>query len=102
MSRPVRLGEHAAAEFAEAAQWYEEQSPGVGGKFLEAIEHALRRIEARPEVGSLLSRATRRTARRMLVGSFPYQVIYHLRDNEIVVVAIAHLKRRPGYWERRS
>ena len=36
----------------------------------------------------------------MLVTGFPYQVVYILRPTEAVVVAIAHLKRRPGYWQR--
>lgn len=37
--------------------------------------------------------------RRLLVGRFPYQVVYRLRATEIVIVAVAHLKRRPGYWK---
>ncbi|WP_407936397.1 hypothetical protein [Limnochorda pilosa] len=40
--------------------------------------------------------------RRVLVRGFPYQVVYHLRPDEIVIVAVAHLKRRPGYWRNRT
>jgi hypothetical protein len=38
----------------------------------------------------------------LLATRFPYQVVYRVRPNETVVVALAHLKRRPGYWKRRA
>lgn len=102
MTRPVRLGEHAAAEFAEAVRWYEERTPGVGVKFLAAVQQALRRIETRPEAGSPVPRSQRSAARRVVLRRFPYQLIYYVRDSEIAVVAVAHTKRRPGYWKRRT
>jgi hypothetical protein len=40
--------------------------------------------------------------RRLLMTRFPYQVVYRVRPSEIVVVALAHLKRRPGYWKHRE
>jgi hypothetical protein len=40
--------------------------------------------------------------RRALVARFPYQVVYRIRPGEIVIVAVAHLKRRPGYWKNRA
>jgi plasmid stabilization system protein ParE len=58
------------------------------------------RIETNPEIGTALSADSR--TRRALVAGFPYQVVYRLRPAEIVIVAIAHLKRRPGYWKNRS
>jgi plasmid stabilization system protein ParE len=43
-----------------------------------------------------------RGARRVLVGSYPYAIIYReISDEEIEIVAVAHLKRRPGYWAQR-
>jgi plasmid stabilization system protein ParE len=57
-------------------------------------------IEARPEMGTPFSSDT--LTRRVLVPRFPYQVVYRLMSTEIVIVAVAHLKRRPGYWRRRS
>lgn len=40
--------------------------------------------------------------RRVLVPGFPYQVLYRMRLDEIVIVAVAHLKRRPAYWRGRT
>jgi hypothetical protein len=40
--------------------------------------------------------------RRILLLGFPYQIVYRLRPAEIVIVAVAHLKRRPGYWKNRA
>jgi len=39
--------------------------------------------------------------RRILLRRFPYQIVYRLKPDGIVVVAVAHLKRRPGYWKSR-
>jgi plasmid stabilization system protein ParE len=53
------------------------------------------RIEAHPEIGAPVSRDHR--TRRLLVPRFPYEVVYRLLPSEIIILAIAHLKRRPGY-----
>ncbi len=57
------------------------------------------RVVLNPEVGTPLS-ADRKT-RRLLLPRFPYQIVYRIRPGEIVVVAIAHSRRRPGYWKSR-
>ena len=93
----VRLGGPASEELSEAVRW-ERQSGGLGAAFLEAVQRAISRIETHPGIGTRL--ADQRDTRRMLVTGFPYQVVYILRPTEAVVVAIAHLKRRPGYWPR--
>jgi plasmid stabilization system protein ParE len=101
VTRALRLEEHASGNLTEAIRWHEERNPGVGTKFLAAVEHTLDRIAARPEAGSRLPRAKRDTARRALVRRFPYQIVYYIREAEIVVVAVAHTNRRPDYWKRR-
>ena len=100
MKRTVRTGEPASEELIDAVRWYEARRPGLGGEFLDAVAEMLTLIEARPEIGSP-SRHDPRT-RRVLVPSFPYQVAYRLTATEIVIVAVAHLKRRPGYWKTRG
>ena len=96
----VRLGGPASEELSEAVRWYERQSGGLGVAFLEAVQRVISRIETHPEIGTRL--ADQRHTRRVLVTGFPYQVVYVVRPTEAVVVAIAHLKRRPGYWQRPS
>ena len=99
MTRILRNLRAAREEFAAAVRWYEEQRPGLGGEFFDAVVHATSLIQAQPEIGA--SSPDHRT-RRVLVQRFPYQVVYRVSADEIVIVAIAHLKRQPGYWKRRA
>ena len=99
MTRTVRNLKEAREEFGAAVRWYEEQHPGLGGEFFDAVVHATSLIQDQPEIGTL---SRDRRTRRVLVQRFPYQVVYRLSADEIVIVAIAHLKRRPGYWRKRN
>ena len=99
MTRILRNLKEAREEFAAAVAWYEQQRPGLGGEFFDAVVHATDLIQAQPEIGTL-SRDHR--TRRVLLQRFPYQVVYSLSENEIVIIAIAHSKRRPGYWRKRK
>jgi plasmid stabilization system protein ParE len=81
-------------------RWYEAQWPGLGAQLFDAVAATIEGIETQPEIGAP-ARPDPQT-RRVLVERFPYQVVYRLEGNEIVVVAIVHLKRRPGYWQHRS
>ena len=96
----IRTSAPASDEFREAVRWYETQRPGLGGEFFDAVAATLSLIQANPEIGMTISHDGQ--TRRVLVARFPYQVVYRLRPTEIVVVAIAHLKQRPGYWTSRS
>lgn len=98
--RPVRGAPEADAEFAEAVRWYEVHRPGLGSEFLTEVREARKLIQTRPDIGSAL-RGTRRGERGLMVKRFPYQVIYYVRAHDIVIVALAHTKRRPGYWKTR-
>ena len=100
MRDPLRISEPASDEFREAVRWYEARRRGLGGEFFDAIVATMSVIESRPEIGTAAFHDP--AMRRMLVSRFPYQVVYRLAPREIVVVAIAHLKRRPGYWKHRT
>lgn len=81
-------------------RWYETQRAGLGAECYEAVLATMSLLEAHEEAGAPVAGDPR--TRRLLVGRFPYQVVYRLRDTEIVIVAFAHLKRRPGYWRKRA
>lgn len=98
MSRSVRTLSAAREEFAAAVRWYEEQRPGLGADFFDSVTEATSRIETQPHIGTF-DPETR--TRRVLVRRFPYQVVYYLSDDGIAIVAVAHSKRRPGYWKDR-
>ena len=99
MRRPVRISEPASEELTHAVRWYETSRPGLGGEFFDAVTGLLTVIGTSPEIGPL-SRSDPQT-RRVLVRRFPYQIVYRVSPTETVVVAVAHLKRRPGYWKSR-
>jgi plasmid stabilization system protein ParE len=84
---------------AAAVQWFEEQRAGLGAEFFAEVTATIDRLESFPEGGSPIS--ADRLTRRLLVARFPYQVVYRLTPDEIVVLAVAHLKRRPNYWKDR-
>lgn len=100
MTRELRSIQPASEEFTEAVHWYEERRSGLGAEFFDAVSATMALIAERPEIGTAIGAGG--STRRMLVGSFPYQVVYHLTRTEIVIVAVAHLKRRPNYWKGRQ
>ena len=95
----MRLEFHpeARAELAAAARAYREESPGLGPAFVEATRRAAARLVEYPYLGAVL----RGEFRRQLVRRFPYALIYRVEPDRIYIVAVMHLRRRPGYWRRR-
>jgi plasmid stabilization system protein ParE len=87
----------AEEEFIAAARFYERQAEGLGREFIAEVRHTVRCIVAHPESGARLSRGLR----RMLVDRFPYAVLYRAETEQILLVAVMHLHRRPGYWRHR-
>ncbi len=100
MTRTVRSSELASEELLEAVRWYETQRAGLGTEFYEVVLATLSLLESHDEAGAAVGGDPR--TRRLLVARFPYQVVYRLREADIVIVAFAHLKRRPGYWKQRA
>ena len=82
----------------ESFAYYEQQVTGLGHDFLAEILATLKRIKENPEAWHSFSNRTR----RCLVNRFPFGIIYQLRKDEILVVAVAHLHRKPAYWRNRS
>ncbi len=91
----------ASAEMAEAAAWYDERVSGLGERFLGETEGAFARIDETPLTGSpWRHRRLPDGVRRMFLRSFPYSAVYIL-EPRLVIVAVAHVRRRPGYWVKR-
>jgi plasmid stabilization system protein ParE len=98
LTLPVRISEQAEAEMAEAARWYETHRAGLGAEFLDAVDGAVTRIAETPQMRSMVPRISDVAIRRMPVRRFPYHVVYLQLPNRLQVLAIAHDRRRPGYW----
>jgi hypothetical protein len=98
----LRLLAQAEEEAEQAAHWYEDRKDGLGFDFLDALTRGLEKIEQNPQSYALTEtlQATREV-RQFLLGRFPFAIIYELRSDEVLVLAIAHVRRRPDYWKRR-
>ena len=87
----------AVLEFEEAVQFYKQRGRNLGRRFAGEIRTTIAKIVATPECWRILER----DVRRCLVRVFPYSVLYTIEADFILIVAIAHGKRRPGYWRHR-
>jgi plasmid stabilization system protein ParE len=87
----------AETELEEGVEYYNAQKSGLGFEFLDQVQSAVARIKQYPDAWQQLSRRTR----RCLIKQFPYGIIYQIRVNEILIVAIIHLHRKPDYWVNR-
>jgi plasmid stabilization system protein ParE len=89
----------AAAELYEAISFYNIQRQGLGLEFAKEVQDTIERIKQNPEAWTTIS--TSKQARRCLTNRFPYGIIYQIRDNTILIVAVMHLRRRPQTWQSR-
>lgn len=87
----------ARAEFLAAVEYYEECQSGLGRRFRDAVERELVHICEMP----FLFRVLHAPFRRCLVPMFPYAIIFTIDPASILVIAMAHAKRKPGYWHDR-
>jgi plasmid stabilization system protein ParE len=94
----VRYNRHALEEMIAAGYWYDEQRPGLGADFVNAVEATVQEIVKAPKAGIPSDDATR--VRR--VSRFPYSVVYLEQQDEILIFAVAHHSRKPGYWKDRK
>jgi plasmid stabilization system protein ParE len=90
----VRFVSAAETEFADAASFYEEAEPGLGEEFVLEVLSAVDQLRRLPMLGKSIAARVRSLA----IHRFPFKVIYKSEAAEVVIVAIAHQSRRPGYW----
>ncbi len=91
-----RLLPPAARELREAARYYEDRVPGLGFDFLQEVRAAIRRILMHPAAWFELDEGIRRCRTHR----FPFGVIYTIEREEVLVVSVMHLHRRPESWRR--
>ena len=95
---PAILADEARAELRAAAAYYEDKREGLGEEFVDEFLRAVRRIQDVPKGWAKVSEKSRRCQ----LDRFPYGVIYQVTEEEIVLLAIMHMSRKPGYWTRRE
>jgi hypothetical protein len=87
----------AMIETKESADWYAERSLVASADFKEESRHAEKLVTEQPETWSPYLRGTRCFPLRR----FPYRLVYIERGDRIIGIAVAHFRRRPGYWRKR-
>jgi plasmid stabilization system protein ParE len=102
----VRLELHpeARAELRSAALWYNERRVGLGDEFIAEVSAALDRIGDAPEsyAAWLATRAAGPLIRKAAIQRFPYVIAFEQHDLHLLILAVAHTKRRPLYWLTRA
>ena len=94
---PIVFLPEAEQEMLEAAQYYQSQSPGLGSNFLSEVERAVNSIATSPDTWRILEG----DLRRRLIRTFPFGILFRVDPEEIVIIAVAHLRKEPGYWKER-
>lgn len=89
-------------ELERAITKYENELEGLGGELLAEVEDVLSANQDHALPGTTVGRDGRDTLRKLLLERFPYAVIVDVRPETTLVLAVAHLRRRPGYWRART
>jgi hypothetical protein len=84
-------------EFREAAKYYEKQATGLGLVFITEVHKAAELLGEQPELGVLIEQCLRKFSLKR----FPYDLIYVIDEWNLLIVAVAHHKRRPYFWALR-
>ena len=93
----ARFLKPAGAEVDEAIAYFDEQRESLGARFEEDLLNTVRLVTDHPFAGKLLTDSVRKFRFRR----FRYNLIYVVDGDEILIVAVAHHSRRPGYWRGR-
>ncbi len=88
----------ASEEIVETTAYYEGEVPGLGVSFIAEVERISEALRDQPRIGQSVGEELR----RILLARFPYSLIYSIEPERIWVIAVAHHRRRPGYWQERT
>lgn len=88
----------ALEEYEAAARYYAAQQPDLGLRFIAAVENAIARVCEAPERWRVFNGGE---VRRHLTRVFPYGILYTVEADHVLIVAVAHCSREPGYWRQR-
>jgi len=88
----------AEQEMSEAAAFYEAKTSGLGRNFLDDVQQAIDRLRTHPQSGVEVADRLRST----LLHRFPFSLIYAVEPDGLLIISLAHHRRRPGYWRSRT
>lgn len=91
------IHEDADRELNDAADYYDSESPGLGMLFLDLVDAGYQRILEKPHSATEVDSGIR----RLVLAKFPFNLIYEIDGDVILILAVAHQRRRPHYWRER-
>jgi toxin ParE1/3/4 len=94
----VRVLDLASQEAKRTRDWYAARSEKAAERFLEELDAAVNRVRSNPQMWPRIGKLARRCRFR----GFPFDLVYLVHSDEIVVIAVAHHRRKPGYWSTRQ
>jgi toxin ParE1/3/4 len=97
--KPIGFHRDAEEELEAAIAYYEERREGLGMEFSAAVQDAVARIQQNPQLYGVYKNTDYRLC---VLRRFPYLIFYRELDDRVWIAAVAHNKRRPDYWTRRS
>jgi plasmid stabilization system protein ParE len=92
-----RFLDPAKLEAREAIDHYDQLTPELGHRFIASLHAAVRLLEEYPESSPVIAK----DVRKKVLLEFPYTLFYRITDIEVLILAVAHQGRRPGYWIKR-
>src|SRR5579863_6527142 len=95
--RPYRFHPEAWSELEAADDWYLSRDVDASLGFLSEIDAAIERISEAPQRWPKYLHGTR----RFVVQRFPFSIVYLDGTEVLTIIAVAHSKRKPGYWKHR-
>jgi plasmid stabilization system protein ParE len=94
----IHLRRVAKVDLRDAAAWYRARDPNLATRFLDEVYNAIGLLEQFPNTGGPVYGVNEPETRQLPVDNFPYQVVFRRYNDRISVLAIAHERRKPGYW----
>lgn len=93
----IEIHELAAKEFDEAVEWYDIQSDGLGKRFKSEVLKQIKKVQKNPS----WFLKEEENIHKAYIPKFPYKVLFTFDKDNIIVWAIAHMHRKPWYWQSR-
>ncbi len=102
MTKRVIVESLAREELRQAARWYEEQRVGQGEELVNEVDGIFVALSSPTTIGVTVPGVkTGVRLLRILLTRFPYAVVYVEHEESVHVIAVAHFKKKPGYWKKR-
>ncbi|MDP2181668.1 MAG: type II toxin-antitoxin system RelE/ParE family toxin [Actinomycetota bacterium] len=93
----LNIHEDADRELNDAADYYDAESLGLGTAFLDQLDDGYQRILENPHAAAEIDP----DIRKLVLAKFPYNLIYEIDGDVVLILAVAHQRRRPHYWRER-